>query len=362
MRFGVHLSISGGLRKVPERGREIGCQTFQIFCGNPRGWTKKTLEAQEAGAFREAREQTGLNPVIVHATYLINLASPEEEVYRSSVASFIHELQNAAQLGAAFYVIHPGSHKGMGEEEGRRRVAQALDRARGEVAGCPTILLELTAGSQHSLGSTFQDMARLLDLAKPTGLAACFDTCHALAAGYEIRTSEGVGRTLDEFDRTLSLTRLGCLHINDSKGDLGSKLDRHEHIGLGKIGDEGFQAFFADRRLWSLPAILETPVDDPDDDQRNLWRAIELAAQAGAIDQSVLERMPTAALEPIGERRKTKPGSAVPPKLRTPSGRTSRRSGVLRKASGRIASKRPSPKGPSSGLKPRQGRKRRRKN
>ncbi|MCZ7643712.1 MAG: dethiobiotin synthase [Planctomycetota bacterium] len=295
MRFGVHLSMSDG----PARGQQIGCQALQVFCGNPRGWTKAPLEPERIKAFREGIAAARIDPVVVHATYLINLAAPDDHIWNLSVEAFLDELRRSSQIGAACYVVHSGSHKGEGEDRGRRRIVEALKRANAEVQDRPEILLENTAGTKNSLGTTFADLALLLDGAKIPRSGICLDTCHALAGGYDLRSPAGTRAMLDELDRDLGLARLRCLHINDSKGDLGSRLDRHEYIGEGCIGDAGFRAFFGDERVWNLPAILETPQDQPDDDQRNLWHAVELACEAGAVRPEVLAALPTVELEPL---------------------------------------------------------------
>lgn len=300
MRFGMHLSMSGRMADAPEHGKEIGCRALQIFSGNPRGWSKPPLDPSRVEEFRAAVRECGIEPVVVHSTYLINLAAPDAPIYKLSVETFLDELRRSWALGAKFYVVHCGSHKGTGEDGGRARICKALQRAHAEVPERPEILLENTAGTANSLGTTFQDLALLLDGAAVPRTGICFDTCHALAAGYEIRTREGVAETLDELDRVLSLQRLRCLHVNDSKGGLGSHLDRHENIGQGEIGAEGFRHFFSDRRLWDLPAILETPLDQPDDDRHDLWKIVELAAEAGAVGRDLLERMPTGPQEVVG--------------------------------------------------------------
>jgi len=295
MRFGMHLSPVSG----PQRGHAIGCKALQIFCGNPRGWSKSPQDPQRVQAFRRDVAEAQLDPVVVHATYLINLAAPEAQTYKLSVETFLDELRRAHALGAAFYVVHCGSHKGQGEAEGRRRLSDALRRADREVPQRPEILLENTVGTAHSLGTTFEDLRILLDDAGVARAGVCLDTCHLLAAGYEIRTREAAAHMLDEADRVLSLKRLRCLHVNDSKGGLGSRLDRHEHLGKGEIGEDGFKALFSDRRLWHLPAILETPLDKPDDDRINLWKAVELAVSVGAAEPLLLAQMPTGPVEAI---------------------------------------------------------------
>jgi deoxyribonuclease IV len=290
MRFGMHLSFKGG----PERARAIGAKALQVFSGNPRGWQKSPLDEEFVRDFRGGLSSCGIEPLVVHATYLINLAANNRATYELSCASFIAELERSAQLGAQFYVIHIGNHGGAGPEEGRKRVAACMQQAVAKVPGAPEILVENTAGGGTTLGRTFEDIAALFDEAKVDRLGLCFDTCHAFAAGYDIRTERGVFETIDTLDRTVGLKRLRCLHINDSKGELGSHLDRHEHLGKGCIGAAGFKAFFGERRLWALPAILETPRDDIQDEIDNLWIAMKLAAEAGALDRADLGGKPAA--------------------------------------------------------------------
>ena len=269
MRVGVHISTGGDLGRAPEIAKELSCETMQIFSGNPRGYVKPPLKPETVSAFKAGVESGGIRPIVVHATYLINLAAPKDDVYRLSVESFLDELGRTRDLGCEFYVLHIGNHGGAGMEEGRRRVAEAFKRAFAEVDRCPKILVENTSGSGTSLGGTFEDIAALFD-AVGGRVGLCFDTCHALAAGYEIRTPDGAGKTLDTACRLLGRESLLCIHVNDSKGELGSHIDRHEHLGLGEIGEEGFRAFFSDARLADLPAILETPKEPEGADERNL--------------------------------------------------------------------------------------------
>ena len=308
MRFGMHLSFSTG----PERANEIGAKALQIFCGNPRGWQKSPLDPQFVTDFRAGLKKYDVTPLVVHATYLINLAARDERLYKLSCDSFIMELQRARQLGAAFYVLHIGNHMGAGPEEGRRKVAACMQRAMLEVPDGPVILVENTAGGGTTLGTTFEEIAALmLECKCGERLGLCLDTCHALAAGYDIRTPAGVKNTLDNLDQTVGIKRLRCLHVNDSKGALGSKLDRHDHIGVGNIGNAGFSAFFSDKRIWDLPAILETPQDEPENNIDNLWHAITLAAEAGAVDRAQLKDKPKAAKPPVAT---VVPAKVVPEK------------------------------------------------
>jgi len=274
----MHLPFKGG----PDKAKELGCQTLQIFCGNPRGWHKSPLDPEVVKEFQNQLLQYKITPLTVHATYLINLAAPNDKIYQLSRDSFVMEVRRAAQLGAQFYVVHPGSHLRAGAKEGRERIAACVREAVAAVPKGPLILLENTAGGGSSLGGSFDDLALIMEEAKTSRLGICLDTCHTLSAGYDIRTPAGVKETLDLFDRALGLKRLHCLHINDSKGAPGSHLDRHEHIGAGQIGETGFRAFFGEERLWKLPAILETPREKPEDDLHDLRHAVKIARQAGA--------------------------------------------------------------------------------
>lgn len=310
----MHLSFSKG----PELAKMLGCQALQVFCGNPRGWLKNPLDEDFIKSFRAGAEAAKLDPIIVHATYLINLATRNDEFYRKSSDAFITELQRSKQIGAKFYVLHIGNHMGAGADAGRARVADAMRRAEREVPDMPEVLVENTAGGGTSLGTTFEDVAATIDAAGIKKLGLCLDTCHALAAGYDIRTAKGVAEMLDKVDRTVGLKRLHCLHFNDSKGALGSKLDRHQHIGAGEIGVEGFKALLADKRLWNLPAILETPKEFPSSDVDNLWRVIEFAIESGAVNRAHVGQKPVGVQTPSDNpakivKTKSKPSAKMKP-------------------------------------------------
>jgi deoxyribonuclease-4 len=302
MRLGMHLSFKEG----PARAKAIGARALQVFCGNPRGWQKTPLDPEFVKDFREQIAANDVSPVVVHATYLINLAARDDNFFKLSCESFATEVKRAKQIGAQFYVVHIGNHMGAGVDEGRKRVAHCINNGVNACDDSPEILVENTAGGGTSLGTTFEEVAAVMEEVKCDKLGLCLDTCHALAAGYDMKTPEGVGKTLDLIDKTIGLKRLRCLHLNDSKGDIGSHLDRHEHIAQGCIGPVGFKALFADKRLWDLPAILETPRDTPADETDDLWRAIEFAIEAGAVKR-----------EDVGERppdeapRISRPGSAA---------------------------------------------------
>jgi deoxyribonuclease-4 len=255
------MSVAGGVDKALVRGHEVGCETIQIFTRSPRQWRSRVLEEDEVARFKRARAETGIDPVIAHDCYLINLASPEKELWRKSLSVFVEELGHCQVLGVPHLVMHPGSHVGAGEQAGLERIALALDQARGETLGYGVkVLLENTAGQGTNLGYSFEQLGALLDMVNDDSwLGVCFDTCHAFAAGYELRTPEGYEETWRAVDETVGLERVEVLHLNDAKGDLGSGLDRHEHIGQGKLGLEAFRLLLNDERFGHLPMLLETP-------------------------------------------------------------------------------------------------------
>lgn len=273
MRFGAHMSIAGGAHRAFARGERAGCDVIQIFSKNQQQWRAHPLDAQEIALFRAEGERSGICAALVHASYLINLASPDDALWQKSTAALGDELARCAALGIPYLVMHPGAHVGSGEQAGICRVADALGRllAAGAAAGV-TVLLETTAGQGTCLGHRFAHLAQIIERC-PRGerLGVCVDTCHIFAAGYDIRTRAAYERTLDELDRTLGLERVRALHLNDSLRELGSRVDRHTHIGEGRIGLEGFRMLVNDPRLAGLPAVLETPKgDDLADDIRNL--------------------------------------------------------------------------------------------
>ncbi len=273
MPLGAHMSIAGGLDQAIVRGHEVGCETIQIFTRSPRQWRPRILEDEEIDRFRQKSEETGISPVVAHDCYLINLGSPDEELWRKSLSVFLEELGHCQALGVPYLVMHPGSHVGAGEEAGLERIALALDRAREETHGNDVkVLLENTAGQGTNLGSTWEELASLLALVRDDSwLGVCFDTCHAFAAGYELRTRAGYDATWRAVEDLIGLDRVKVIHLNDAKGDLGSRLDRHEHIGRGKMGLKPFRMLLNDERFSALPMLLETPKrPGQKDDEKNL--------------------------------------------------------------------------------------------
>jgi deoxyribonuclease-4 len=282
VRVGVHVSIAGSIDKAVDRAQEKGCDTFQIFSRNPRGWKIKALTETDISRFIEKLNRTGLFPPVDHMPYLPNLAAPTDDVYEKSVAALTEELERCNALQIPYLVTHLGSHRGSGKETGLQRIVDAIDAAFSGVdeANGVMLLLENTAGTKNSMGGTFEDIRNIMDrLEHKDRIGICFDTCHAFAAGYELRTEENLDKTLQHFDEVLGLEQLKLVHLNDAKGGLDSRLDRHEHIGLGYIGEAGFRVILNDARLRELPMILETPIDARRDDLGNLQKVRELATR-----------------------------------------------------------------------------------
>lgn len=262
MLLGAHVSISGSVDKAVDRAKELGCTTFQIFTRNPRGWKAKPLNPEEVEEFKEKFRKYGFTVAAAHMPYLPNISSPVSDTFKKSVSSLIEELERTGKLGLQYLVVHVGSHLGKGLNAGIKKAAEAVNTALSKVENNVVLLLENMAGQKNSVGSTFEDIKRILNQVEyEDRVGVCFDTCHAFAAGYDLRTKEAVERTFEDFDQIIGLEKLKVVHVNDSKGDLGSHIDRHEHIGLGKIGAKGFRALLHHPPLRNLPFILETPVD-----------------------------------------------------------------------------------------------------
>mgnify|MGYP006290069809 CR=1 FL=1 len=281
--LGAHTSIAGGLERALERGRVAGCEVVQIFTGSSRQWRSPRIGPREIEAFREAQKRTAVQPIAIHTHYLINLASTRPEVFERSLDALANELERTGLLGIPYVVLHPGAHLGSGERAGLRRVAGALDRVLDENENrSSTVLLEITAGQGTGLGYRLEHLAEIIrGRAHGDRLAVCLDTCHAHAAGYDFRGGAGYSRFMETFDREVGLERLKMFHINDSKTPLGSRVDRHEHIGKGRIGSAALARFVRDSRFARHPFVLETPkgVDEHgrDWDERNLAHLRRLA-------------------------------------------------------------------------------------
>ncbi|WP_207263760.1 deoxyribonuclease IV [Desulfovibrio sp. Huiquan2017] len=280
MFLGAHMSIAGGLHMAFERIMRVDGTALQIFTRNQRQWKVPALSEYDAELFAAAWDQWGDYPVAAHDSYLINLASDKPDLLKRSTLAFAEELRRIETLSIPYLVTHPGSHLGAGVEAGIERYAANLDRAI-EASGTESglVLLETTAGQGTNLGASFEELAAIIEAsAHPGRLGVCYDTCHTFAAGYDIRTPAAYAATFEAFDRVIGLDRLKFFHLNDSKNELGSRKDRHEHIGRGAIGEEGFRNLMRDPRFADVPKTLETPKqEDLQDDVRNLTLLRELA-------------------------------------------------------------------------------------
>jgi len=278
--LGAHVSTAGGLARAFERGRTLGCAALQIFAKSPSQWRGRTLGAEEIAAFAAERAAATPLPLVAHAAYLINLAAPDPAILEKSRAALADELERAAALGLLGVVVHPGAHLGAGEEAGIDAVARSLDAVLAPLpAAGPRVLLELTAGQGSVLGHRLEQLRAMRERTSAAArVGFCLDTCHAFAAGYPLHEPDGVDRFLADADRVLELERVGCWHVNDSVGTLGSRKDRHAGIGEGEIGLAGFRRLLAAPALAAAPMILETPMGDDE-----LGHARDLATLRGLL-------------------------------------------------------------------------------
>ncbi|HAR46317.1 MAG: hypothetical protein A2X56_06845 [Nitrospirae bacterium GWC2_57_13] len=271
MRIGFHVSISGGFSLAVQRAYESGCTTMQIFSRNPRGWTVKPMDQADVAEFKRLREQWDIGPVFVHTNYLINLASKKPDLYAKSIEQFVIDLERTEKLGAEYLVTHLGSASGQEEEWMIEQVAAALNMAMKLHPLKATILLENTAGEKGDMGYRLEQVRQVMDRLKdPSKVGLCYDTCHGFAAGYDIRTKQGVDALAGVIEGTVGLDRLRGVHLNDCLRDFDSRVDRHWHIGEGKIGEEGFRLFLNHPAFRDVPKIMETPKETEEDDPKNL--------------------------------------------------------------------------------------------
>jgi|UniRef100_A0A7V6CME3 deoxyribonuclease-4 len=271
MRIGFHIAISGGFKKVVERAKKRGCETIQIFSRNPRGWRISKLNLKEVAIFRKELAENQIYPLFVHMPYLPNLASGKKTIFKKSLQALIAELERAEILGAEYVVMHIGKRMGTDEENALKNVAWGINEAFSQVKNKVILLLENTAGMGSEVGYNFESIKKIIDLVEDKErIGLVMDTAHIFEAGYNIATKEGLDETLRELDNLIGLRKLYLLHLNDSKTDLGSRVDRHWHIGKGKIGREGFKNILNHPLLKHLPAILETPKNDTKWDLMNL--------------------------------------------------------------------------------------------
>ena len=255
------MSIAGGVDKALLEGKKVDCDVIQIFTKSSRQWAAQPYTKEEIENFHANQKESGIAMVIAHDSYLLNLGSPDQGLRKRSVGGFIDEMARCESLSIPYLVAHPGAHVGAGEEEGIKTIARSLDEIH---KGCPkynvSVALEITAGQGSNLGYRFEQIRAMIDATRESDrLRVCFDTEHAFAAGYDIRTREGYERTFSEFDELIGLKLLAAFHLNDSKKEFHSRVDRHEHIGKGHIGVEAFRRLMNDQRFWALPMCLETP-------------------------------------------------------------------------------------------------------
>jgi deoxyribonuclease-4 len=282
-RIGMHLSTAGGVFTAAERAQAMGANTFQIFSSSPRMWRPAKIPPAHCDQMKRLRAEYDCSPLVIHASYLINLCSQTEEVRRNSIAAFRGEVERALALGAEYLVLHPGSWKGLTREQGLELAAESIEAA---IASLPwqscnfRILIENTAGAEFSLGGSLDQVAQLTArLAGVAPVGVCLDTCHVHVAGYDIVTAEGYEETLAEIDREIGFESVYVWHMNDAKAPRGSKLDRHEHIGEGTIGSEPFRRILNDERFAHCAFVAETPVDEEGDQERDLLTLKSLAAR-----------------------------------------------------------------------------------
>jgi deoxyribonuclease-4 len=259
--LGAHMSIEGGVHKAVERGADAACDSIQLFTGSNQQWKTRPLRDEEVALFRERQVEHGVVPAVSHASYLINMASPDPELRRRSTNALLGEVDRCDLLGLPYVIIHPGAHMGSGEERAFDRIASVMNRVLRRRPGSRTkILLENTAGMGSSIGHRFDQLRAILDrLDRPDRSGVCLDTCHLFAAGYDISTEKGYHGVMEEADRAFGLERVKAFHLNDSKKGLGCRLDRHEHIGRGGIGVTAFWCLLNDERFEGIPMFLETP-------------------------------------------------------------------------------------------------------
>jgi deoxyribonuclease-4 len=272
MLLGVHISGVSGLPKVFAQAKELGCNTLQVFSRNPQQWRSRDITPEDIEEFKQAQADAKIKPVFVHIPYLINLASPNPRLYKASIEAYVEDIQEASLLGADYIVTHMGSHKETTEVGGLKRLSRALNRIIERTKETSVgILLENTSGSGSWLGYKFSHHKKVLGRLKdPRRVGLCLDTAHAYSAGYDLASPEGLERLLGQIDKAVGLSLLRLIHLNDSKAELGSHKDVHEHVGKGRIGLEGLRRIVNHPRLRDLPFILETPKKEEGDDARNL--------------------------------------------------------------------------------------------
>jgi deoxyribonuclease-4 len=275
-RIGAHVSISGGVEKAVEREKEEGGNCGQIFAGSPRTWSVSEYEEEDGEEFMDARDREDQHPYVIHSTYLVNLATPKEDLFEKSLDCLQAELDAAGTLGVEYVVFHPGAHTGSGRKNGIKRIAEGIDEL--DIPDGVTLLLENTAGKGTTLGKSMGELRQMMETCETDNgkIGVCIDTCHAHASGYDLKTEEGFSDFLQEIEEDLGLEAVKVIHLNDSKDERGSEKDNHEDIGYGNIGEEGFSKVVNAEEFEELPMILETPQDNRESYRENLEKILEL--------------------------------------------------------------------------------------
>lgn len=277
-KLGIHVSISGGIQNSVKNAVNLGCNAFQIFSRSPRQWFAKDLSDDEISAFKEKLESSGIpySSVVVHMPYLPNLSAPNSEMYQKSITTLTNEILRCNLLGIPHLVIHLGSHLGKGEDNGKNQLINACAQSfieyenKGLKKNQVKLLLENSAGQKNSIGSKIEQIGEIFEKLGKENYGLCIDTCHLYASGYDLANASKSGEIIDRLDALIGLDSLKLVHLNDSKGDLGSNLDRHYHLGLGKIGSEGFKALVNHKKIRDIPLIMETPIDETRGDSENI--------------------------------------------------------------------------------------------
>jgi deoxyribonuclease IV len=284
VKVGFHVSIAGGISNSVNNAKRIGCSAFQIFTRNPRTWASKPVQSDEVRLFKNKLLESGIdnNSVVVHMPYLPNLsASPEGEFYERSVKVLTEQMHECKELGIPYLVVHLGSHMGKGSNSGIDQLVKAINRARSKDGSGLVVLLENSAGQKNSVGGTFEELRLILDkLGNSKEYGICIDTCHLFSSGYDMRKKSDVERMFRKFKGIVGLKELKIVHLNDSKGKFGAKVDRHEHIGLGSIGIEGIASFLNLHEIQALPIIMETPTDKIRTNEQNLKFVLDLMGRS----------------------------------------------------------------------------------
>jgi len=282
MKIGCHVSIADSIDRAVDRASEIGCNTFQIFTRSPRMWKARELSEEEVTAFKEKIGKTEISPAVSHMPYLPNLSSSNPKPYKRSIDTLRLELERCNMLEIPYLVTHLGSHLGKGKVKGQKQIVNAINTAVSGLDKHPMILLENTSGKTNETGSTFIEIGEIIEKVSTDHVGVCFDTCHAYARGYDITSPKGLMDTINEIESNIGMDKIKVVHLNDSKGELGSRMDRHNHIGEGNIGEKGFLNFLSSS-FREKPLILETPVDDFRSDKDNVEKAKELYMWANKV-------------------------------------------------------------------------------